>query len=50
MQLFLSAACDWFMLKIAEFYVKKVNFLVCLCLLTNWYYFSMLNRTYLNSA
>ena len=50
MQLFLSLTCDWFMLKIATFYVKKITFLVFLCLLTNWYYFSMLNRIYINSA
>ena len=50
MQMFLSLVCDWFLIKIASFYVRKVSYLVCLCLLTNWYYFSMLNRIYINSV
>ena len=50
MQMFLSLVCDWFLIKIASFYTRKVSYLVCLCLLTNWYYFSMLNRIYINSV
>jgi hypothetical protein len=50
MQLLLSLTCDWFLIKTAKFYVDKLSFLACICLLTNWYYFSMLNRIYINSA
>lgn len=50
MQLFLSLLCDWYLLKTVTYYVRSVSYLVCLCLLTNWYYFSMLNRIYINSA
>jgi hypothetical protein len=50
MQLLLSLCCDYFLLKTAAHYVRSISTTVCLLLLTNWYYFSMLNRIYINSA
>ena len=50
MQILLSLICDWYMLKILVHYVKNIEGWVCFCLLTNWYYFSMLNRNYINSV
>lgn len=50
MQMLLSILCDYFLLRTAAHYVKNISFLVSLCLLTQWYYFAMLNRTYINSA
>jgi hypothetical protein len=49
-QILLACLCDWFLLKIAHHYLKKVSLLTYICLLTNWFYFSMMNRTYINSA
>lgn len=50
MQILLSIICDCFLIKTASYYVKNISYFVCLLLLTNWYYFSMLNRIYINSA
>ena len=50
MQILLSIICDYFLIKTASYYVKNISYFVCLLLLTNWYYFSMLNRIYINSA
>jgi hypothetical protein len=50
MQLGLSVLCDLFLIKTASYYVKNISYLVSILLLTNWYYFSMLNRIYINSA
>ena len=50
MQLLLSTTCDYFLIKTAEHYLRRVSFGVVLSILTNWYYFSMLNRIYINSA
>jgi hypothetical protein len=50
MQMILSLLCDYFLLRTAAHYVKNISTTVCLCMLTNWYYFSMLNRIYSNSV
>lgn len=50
MQILLGCVCDWFLLKIMREYTKNISYLTYVCLLTNWYYFSSMNRTYINSA
>lgn len=49
MQILLAILCDWFLLKIASGYTKKMRLATCLLILSNWFYFSMMNRTYINS-
>ena len=50
MQIGLALLCDWYLLKIADIYLPGVGGGWLLIMTTNWYYFSMLNRTYSNSA
>ena len=50
MQILLSVVCDVCLIKTANYYVKNIPFWISLLILTNWYYFALLNRTYLNSA
>lgn len=49
MQILLAILCDWFLLKIASVYTRKITLTTCLLILSNWFYFSMMNRTYINS-
>ena len=48
-QIFIAILTDWFLLKIGCKYVRKINLLTSILILTNWFYFSMMNRTYINS-
>lgn len=48
-QVCVGIICDWFLLKLASKYTNKLNFTLSMLLVTNWYYFSMMNRTYINS-
>ena len=50
MQMLLSVVCDVYLIKTANYYVKNIPYWISLLILTNWYYFASLNRTYLNSA
>jgi hypothetical protein len=49
MQILLAVSCDWFLLKIAQIYSNKLTLKISILLLTNWFYFSMMNKTYINS-
>ena len=49
MQVLVAILCDWFLLKIALVYTKKLTFITSILILSNWFYFSMMNRTYINS-
>jgi hypothetical protein len=49
MQVILAIVSDWYLLKIAQRYTAKLTIMTSLLILTNWFYFSMMNRTYINS-
>lgn len=48
-QIFIAILTDWFLLKIGCKYVRNISFLSSILILANWFYFSMMNRTYINS-
>jgi hypothetical protein len=49
MQVFIAMLCDWFLLKVALVYTKRLTFITSILILSNWFYFAMMNRTYINS-
>lgn len=48
-QVLLGMVSDWVVLKVGEKYFGKISFTCGSVLLTNWFYFSLMNRTYINS-
>lgn len=48
-QVCVAIVCDWFLIRLASKYMPKLNFTLTILMLTNWFYFSMMNRTYINS-